>query len=58
MAPKTFTLAVLGLFAASVGSASAHHSVAGQFDNSKRTKITGTISKIDWINPQIGRAHV
>lgn len=51
MTPKTFALAVLGLFVAGVGSAGAHHSVAGQFDNSKRTKITGTISKIDWINP-------
>lgn len=31
----------------------AHHSVAGQFDSSKRTKITGTITKVDWINPHV-----
>jgi hypothetical protein len=33
--------------------AGAHHSVAGQFDQAKRTTITGTISKIDWINPHV-----
>lgn len=49
MGPKVFAGAVLALL--SIGSASAHHSVAGQFDNAKRTKITGTISKVDWINP-------
>jgi hypothetical protein len=51
MGPKAFAGAVLALLAMGIGSAGAHHSVAGQFDNSKRTKITGTISKIDWINP-------
>ena len=51
MGPKAFSAAVLVLLTIGIGSAGAHHSVAGQFDNSKRTKITGTISKIDWINP-------
>jgi hypothetical protein len=51
MGPKTFAGAVLALLTICGGSASAHHSVAGQFDNAKRTKIIGTISKIDWINP-------
>ena len=31
--------------------ASAHHSVAGQFDSAKRATLTGVITKIDWINP-------
>ena len=31
----------------------AHHSVAGQFDNARRATLTGTISKIDWINPHV-----
>jgi hypothetical protein len=31
----------------------AHHSVAGQFDEAKRTEITGTINKVDWINPHV-----
>jgi hypothetical protein len=43
-------LGALSLFAGQVG---AHHSVAGQFDAEKRTTITGTISKIDWINPHV-----
>ncbi len=51
MGQKAFAAAILALLTIGIGSASAHHSVAGQFDNSKRTKITGTISKIDWINP-------
>jgi uncharacterized protein DUF6152 len=29
----------------------AHHSVAGQFDATKRTRLTGTITAIEWINP-------
>jgi hypothetical protein len=51
MGPKLKTILVLCCAGLGVGSAAAHHSVAGQFDNAKRTKITGTISKIDWINP-------
>ncbi len=36
---------------APVAVASAHHSVAGQFDSAKRATLTGVITKIDWINP-------
>jgi hypothetical protein len=32
---------------------SAHHSVAGQFDESKSLTLKGVISKVDWINPHI-----
>ncbi len=46
-------LALMAAFAAMAGSAAAHHSVAGEFDQSKRATLTGTISKIDWINPHI-----
>jgi hypothetical protein len=35
------------------GAAVAHHSVAGQFDATKRTTITGVVSKVDWINPHV-----
>ena len=31
--------------------ASAHHSVAGQFDNGKRAHLTGKITSVEWINP-------
>jgi len=33
--------------------AAAHHSVAGQFDSTKRTTITGVVTKVDWINPHV-----
>jgi hypothetical protein len=52
MAPKVFALPALAVLAlaAPVG---AHHSVAGQFDATQRTTITGVVSKVDWINPHV-----
>jgi hypothetical protein len=50
------TLALLAALAAvglALGTAGAHHSVAGQFDSARRATITGTISKVDWINPHV-----
>jgi len=54
MTPRVLVglLACVCLSLAGAG-ANAHHSVAGQFDSSKRVAITGTISKVDWINPHI-----
>ena len=33
------------------GSVSAHHSVQAQFDIHKTVSISGTVAKIEWINP-------
>jgi Family of unknown function (DUF6152) len=33
--------------------ASAHHSVAGQFDVHTSVELAGVISKVDWVNPHI-----
>ena len=33
------------------GAASAHHSVQSQFDIHKTVTVSGTVSKIEWINP-------
>jgi hypothetical protein len=33
--------------------ASAHHSVAGQFDMQKTVTLQGVVSKVDWVNPHI-----
>ena len=52
MVHKTLPLLAAVLFFTMVD-AGAHHSVAGQFDADKRATITGTITKIDWINPHV-----
>jgi hypothetical protein len=44
------TCTVLLLFAAIL---SAHHSPSAIFDMGKRISVTGTLTKIDWINPHI-----
>ena len=46
-------LSVVGALALLGGNASAHHSVAGQFDQAQRVTITGVISKVEWINPHV-----
>lgn len=45
----------LGALAAALlaGTASAHHSVSGQFDVARSVRITGMVSRIDWINPHV-----
>jgi len=42
---------VLALFA--IASLSAHHSPSAIFDMGKRITVTGTLTRIDWINPHI-----
>ena len=37
--------------AAMANSLAAHHSFAAEFDSKKPIAITGTIAKLDWINP-------
>ncbi|MSV34063.1 MAG: hypothetical protein EXQ47_00485 [Bryobacterales bacterium] len=44
-----FALLVLGA-AASVW---AHHSTTAVFDVAKRVAVTGTLTKVDWVNPHI-----
>ena len=31
----------------------AHHSVAGQFDRNDRVTVTGTVARVDWVNPHV-----
>jgi hypothetical protein len=33
------------------GPAAAHHSASAEFDLTKKIKITGALSKLDWVNP-------
>jgi len=39
------------LLACALSPAHAHHSVAGVFDVTKTVKLSGTVSRVDWINP-------
>jgi len=48
---RSLSLLVIGVGAMLDSGAFAHHSVAGQFDASKRAQLSGVISKIEWINP-------
>jgi hypothetical protein len=41
------------LLLVAIASAWAHHSPSAIFDMGKRISITGTLAKIDWINPHI-----
>ena len=45
-------LAVIGLLAV-VAPAFAHHSVQAEFDQEKKIKITGVLTKVLWINPHV-----
>ncbi len=31
----------------------AHHSVNGQFDTEDRVTVTGTVNRVDWVNPHV-----
>ena len=48
----------LGLIVGAAYPLLAHHSVTGSYDTKKFFTIKGTVTRIEWINPQIGRAHV
>ena len=46
-------VALVGAMVCATVSLWAHHSPSAIFDMSKRFTLTGTLSKIDWINPHI-----
>ena len=46
------SLVVAGVLLTSVQS-SAHHSFAAEFDASKRVRLTGIVTKVEWTNPHV-----
>jgi len=48
-----FFLMAAGLAVALAQPVSAHHSFAAEFDASKTVTLTGTVTKLEWMNPHI-----
>jgi hypothetical protein len=53
---KALVSVTLGLvvLAGGLTPAVAHHSFAAEYDDQKPLKISGTLTKVDWMNPHIG----
>jgi len=49
---RTTMLRLLGVFCAAAALL-AHHSPSAEFDMSKKTTVSGTLTKVDWVNPHI-----
>jgi len=50
---KSFSILLLLAAAFATAPARAHHSPSAIFDMSKKFTLTGTLTKVDWINPHI-----
>jgi len=51
---RILLLLVAGLSLAIAGRpVSAHHSETAEFDSTKPVKVTGTITKVEWLNPHV-----
>ena len=50
--PQRVLLTIFGLLAVAA-SAFAHHSFSAEFQTGKEFKVTGVMTKVDWINPHI-----
>lgn len=53
MLRKIFRASLLGALLCTAASLWAHHSPSAIFDMSKKFTLTGTLTKVDWINPHI-----
>jgi len=46
-----FAAATLGLF--SMTATAGHHSFAAEYDRAKQITLTGTVTKVEWMNPHV-----
>ena len=49
----TLTLVVALALAAAATPTSAHHSFAAEYDRDKPLKLTGAVTRIEWMNPHV-----
>jgi hypothetical protein len=47
----TLALVLAGIGLACAVPVAAHHAVGGEYDANKPVTVTGTVTKIDWVNP-------
>ena len=50
---RILLLLVAGFSLAVAGSVVAHHSETAEYDSTKPVKVTGTITKVEWLNPHV-----
>ncbi|HLH43821.1 MAG TPA: DUF6152 family protein [Bryobacteraceae bacterium] len=50
---NSFTCLAVVCAALAAAPVMAHHSFAAEYDSKKPVKLTGTITKIDWMNPHV-----
>ena len=50
---KRVTILLIGILCASAIPLAAHHSFAAEYDGTKPVKVTGTLKRVEWMNPHI-----
>ena len=51
--PRVIRCTLILLIFAGTAVLSAHHSTTAEFDVTRRVTLTGTLTKVDWVNPHI-----
>jgi hypothetical protein len=49
----TFVVVIMGAWLAASTAVQAHHAFAAEFDAKKPVHFTGTVTKMEWINPHV-----